>query len=215
VSGPRQIKEMLQGHFGVPEVPQKRSVMDELIMTILSQNTTDINRNRAFQALKARYRSWHEILESSPEELAEVIRPAGLAPTKSRRIWNILENFPDGKGSFLDRICDLPGDEALLRLKEIKGVGPKTAACVLLFSCGMPAFPVDTHVYRVCGRMGLLEEGTGRDKAHQVLSGYFHPEDYLEVHLNLIQLGRKICRPKKPGCQLCPFGDMCPSSNSL
>ncbi|GBE14803.1 ultraviolet N-glycosylase/AP lyase [bacterium BMS3Abin14] len=188
--------------------------MDELILTILSQNTNDRNRDRAFSALVERFPRWSDVLSSSREDLEKAISPAGLGPTKSRRIWRILVDILDpeggngGKG--LGNLCHLSRDDARERLTSLKGVGPKTAACVLLFSCGIPAFPVDTHIFRVCRRLGILDPGADRVRAHKILEQFFLEKDYLDVHLNMIRLGREICRPRKPLCPACPFGEDCP-----
>ena len=208
---PDLIRSRLRDQFGVPERPRARPPLDELVLTILSQNTNDRNRDRAFDAMKTRFPNWREVLESSPEELEAVIAPAGLGRTKSRRIWAILEEVNSGTLD-VDGLCDLSREMALELLTGLKGVGPKTAAWVLLFSCRMPAFPVDTHVFRVCGRLGLLAPGTDRVKAHAVLEEYFDDRDFLEIHLNIIRLGRQICRARSPACGLCTLSDVCPAS---
>ena len=186
--------------------------MDELILTVLSQNTNDRNRDRAFDSLRARFPEWGEVLKSSPDELESVIAHAGLGHTKSRRIWAILDAALVREEIAFDGFGSLPREEALNSLLGLDGVGPKTAACVLLFSCGISAFPVDTHIYRVCGRLGLLPTGTDRVKAHEVLGAFFDEKEYLEIHLNIIKLGRQICRPRRPLCGDCPFDEACPSS---
>ncbi|NOY87676.1 MAG: endonuclease III [Deltaproteobacteria bacterium] len=213
--GPTYIPTRLNDWFGTPDPPPKRSPLDELILTILSQNTNDRNRDRAFSALVERFPHWKDVLSSSREELEKVISPAGLGPTKSRRIWRILLDIPgpDGEndGESLGDICHLSREEARERLTSLKGVGPKTAACVLLFSCGIPAFPVDTHIFRVCRRLGILKPGVDRVKAHWILEQFFYEKDYLDVHLNMIRLGREICRSRNPLCPGCPLGEVCPS----
>lgn len=205
------IVRKLRERFGVPPPPQQRPPLDELILTILSQNTNDRNRDRAYTSLRDRYPTWDRILDSSREELEAAISVAGLGPTKSRRIRNILQVLADREEGYLERLCRLDREEAFRRLMDLEGVGPKTAACVLLFSCGVAAFPVDTHIYRVARRLKILVNNEDRVKAHSVLEEYFRPEDYLEVHLNLITLGRRICRPRSPRCPECPLGEYCPS----
>lgn len=203
------IRVRLHERYGVPAEPPRLEPLDELVRTILSQNTNDRNRDTAYRALQGRFRGWEEVLEVSVEELAGIIAPAGLGPTKSRRIHDILRQiYEEGERDLLD-LCTLPGEVAMRRLLSIKGVGPKTAACVLLFSCRYPVFPVDTHIYRVAGRLGLLPDGADRVKAHEVLGKTFPPEHYLELHLNMIRLGREVCRPSKPLCGECPMGDVC------
>ncbi|TNF49237.1 hypothetical protein EP232_01640 [bacterium] len=206
------VKSALREKFGIPGLPRERPPLDELILTILSQNTNDRNRDRAYTSLKSRFPKWENILKSTPGELQAAIATAGLGHTKSTRIWNILEAALVKKEIVFDKLCSLSRQEALNSLLALDGVGPKTAACVLLFSCGIPAFPVDTHIYRVCGRLGLLPSGTDRVKAHTVLATFFHEEDYLEVHLNIIKLGRQICKPRRPLCRECPLEDVCPST---
>ncbi len=206
---PEVVINRLRSRFGIPNPPPGRPPVDELICTILSQNTSDRNRDRAFRSLKDRFPTWGMVLDSSVGELEEVIAPAGLGPTKSKRIWDILHSADTLDA--LERICEHSREDGLALLTGLKGVGPKTAACVLLFSCGVPAFPVDTHVFRVAGRLGILDNGEDRVRAHAVLEGYFDSRDYLEGHLNIIKLGRVICRPRRPLCQECPLADYCPS----
>jgi len=188
--------------------------LDELIRTILSQNTNDLNRDRAFSALKARCPELRDALDLPFGELAKIIGPAGLGPTKSRRILDLLgEIYGDGRTGLPD-LCSMHPRESFKYLTGFKGVGPKTASCVLLFSCGVPLFPVDTHIFRIGRRLGLIPAGADRARAHDVLGEIFRPKHYLEVHLNLIRLGREVCRPGKPDCGLCPLEQACPSSGT-
>jgi len=197
----------------MPLKPVRRKPLDELVRTILSQNTNDRSRDRAYQALQSRFNGWEEVLEVPVEELAAIIAPAGLGPTKSRRIHDILKQvYKDGDRDLLD-LCAQPKQQAMERLLSIRGVGPKTASCVLLFSCGHPVFPVDTHIYRVAGKLGLLPGGADRAKAHEILGNLIRQEHYLELHLNIIRLGREVCRPSKPQCEECPINDICPSAS--
>lgn len=211
---PESIRMKLRDRFGMPALPEKLPPLDELIKTILSQNTNDRNRDYAFDALKDHFPRWVDILSSAPGELEGIIAPAGLASTRSQTIRNLLSRiYSDGRENFPD-LCTMDPGEAFGSLVSIKGVGPKTASCVLLFSCGLPAFPVDTHIHRVAGRLGLLPEKADRLKAHNVLGNFFAAPHYLEVHLNLIRLGREICRPRKPGCSSCPLNEVCPAGGS-
>jgi len=213
--GADQVQARLHERYGVPARPRRLAPLDELLLTILSQNTNDRNRDTAFRALKERFRSWEEVLGVSVEMLTAIIAPAGLGPTKSRRIHDLLRQiYENGDRDLLD-LCALPAEEAREKLLSIKGVGPKTAACVLLFSCQHPAFPVDTHIYRAAGRLGLLPDGADRLKAHEVLGSVFAPEHYLEIHLNLIRLGREVCRPSRPLCGECAMVDICPSAYTM
>ncbi|UCF88639.1 MAG: endonuclease III [bacterium] len=208
-AGADLIRERLHTRYGLPAQPPRLAPLDELVRTILSQNTNDRNRDTAYRALKDRFGSWKEVLQVSRSELAGIISPAGLGPTKSRRIRDILSGIYEKGERDLLKLCSLPPREALERLLALKGVGPKTAACVLLFSCGHPAFPVDTHIHRIAGRLGLLPEGADRHRAHERLGDLFPQEHYLELHLNLIRLGREVCRPNKPLCPACPIQDLC------
>jgi endonuclease-3 len=209
---PDWVQTGLRNRFNIPVAPRKSPPLDELIKTILSQNTNDRNRDRAFHALKTEYAKWKDLVGSSPGELTRIIAPAGLGPTKSKRILDLINLiYLNGQDDLVD-LCRMNHSEAYQRLMSIKGVGPKTASCVLLFSCGFPAFPVDTHIYRVTGRLGLLPKGAGRIRAHEILGRFFKPEHYLELHLNLVRLGREICKARKPDCRTCPLEKACPSA---
>ena len=170
---------------------------------------TDGNRDRAFNALKKRFSDWKDILSSPPGELESIIAPAGLGMTRGRTIRDLLSRvFGDGDGSLPDLEAMEP-DQAQKALTSIRGVGPKTAACVLLFSYRIPAFPVDTHIHRVARRLGLIPEKADRVQAQRILAEMFAPADYLEIHLNLIRLGREICRPRRADCPSCPLRSGC------
>ena len=213
---PTTIRNKLRKNYGIPEKRTKRPVLDELIVTILSQNTTDVNRDRAYRALRNRYSTWEDAFHGNIEDLEEAISPAGLGPTKSIWIMQVLERaWEEGNCSGFDNLNTVPREDARSFLLSLPGVGPKTAACVLLFSCGIPAFPVDTHVFRVCGRLGLLPEKAARGKAHDVLEEFFPEADYLEIHLNIIKLGRTLCRPSNPLCTECPLSGECACRNKL
>jgi endonuclease-3 len=184
--------------------------LDELISTILSQNTNDTNRDRAFSSLKERFPTWEDVRDADVKEIIEVIRTAGLANQKGPRIKNILEQIEDQRGSLnLDFLSYMPPEEAREWLLQFKGVGEKTAAIVLLFSLDKPAFPVDTHIYRVTGRLGIRPEKMNPDTAHHYLASLFSPETYYSAHLNIIRLGREICTARNPDCPCCPLRDIC------
>jgi len=184
--------------------------LSELISTILSQNTSDVNRDRAWERLKDRFPTWESVLAADPAELAEAIRPGGLADIKAPRIQEALRAIKRERGEFtLDFLADMDAHEAKRWLTSLNGVGPKTAAIVLLFSLGKPAFPVDTHVHRVSRRLGLIAPKTSREKAHDVLEELLPPEIYFTFHLNLIAHGREVCKSQQPRCTACVLREHC------
>ena len=205
-----EIHQTLLDTFGYPEWPSPMPPMDQLVSTILSQNTNDTNRDRAFLALCRRFSSWEEVRDAEPETVIEAIRPAGLANQKGPRIQEVLREITRQRGSLdLDFLSGLPPEQALSWLLSFKGVGPKTASIVMLFSFGKPAFPVDTHIYRVTGRLGLRPARMSVEQAHGFLAELFPSDTYYVLHLNLIRLGREICRARKPNCPICPLRQVC------
>jgi endonuclease-3 len=205
-----QIHQALLDYFGYPEWPNPVPPLDHLISTILSQNTNDINRDRAFLALRRRFSTWEEVRDAEPESVIEVIRPAGLANQKGPRIQEVLREITRQRGALnLDFLSGIPPTQALSWLQSFKGVGPKTASIVLLFSFGKPAFPVDTHIYRVTGRLGLRPARMSVEQAHVFLADLFPVDTYYALHLNLIRLGRQICQARKPDCPSCPLQQVC------
>ena len=202
-----QILEMTYGeHLWEPH----HRPVAELVNTILSQNTNDHNRDLAFAALRDRYPSWEAVRDAPLDELIATIRPAGLAPTKAPRIQGALRRITAARGEIaLDFLQELPLEAARNWLIDIKGVGPKTAAIVLLFALGRPAFPVDTHVHRVSQRLGLIPTHTSREKAHLLLEELVPSHLYYPLHLELIEHGRAICQARQPRCALCPLYEYC------
>jgi endonuclease-3 len=186
--------------------------VSELVLTILSQNTADTNSFRAFTALRARYASWSEVLVAPTDELEEVLRPGGLAPTKSRRIQAVLAEVLDAThGSWdLSFLGEWPLEDARQWLIELPGIGRKTAAIMLLFGFGRPALPVDTHVHRVALRLGLIPPRTDVERAHDLLEAALRPDEMYPFHVELIRHGRDTCRAPRPICGLCPLTDVCP-----
>ena len=181
-----------------------------LVLTILSQNTNDVNRDRAFEYLRERFPTWEAVRDAPPEALVEAVRPAGLAPTKAPRIQAALQRVTAEQGEIsLDFLASLPLEEARAWLLSLPGVGPKTAAIVLLFALGRPAFPVDTHIHRVTRRLGLIPDRTSREKAHKLLEQLVPPEIYYSFHLNLIAHGRAVCHARNPACGRCILRDEC------
>jgi len=205
-----QVHRRLLGFYGQPTLRNPLSPLDELVSTILSQNTNDTNRDRAFESLRARFPIWEAVRDAEPDTVIEAIRPAGLANQKGPRIQRVLREITVERGALdLVFLREMPLEEARAWLMKFKGVGPKTAAIVLLFSLGRPAFPVDTHIYRVTGRIGLRPERMSVEEAHVHLERLFPPDTYYAAHLNIIRLGREICAARKPDCLICPLKDIC------
>jgi endonuclease-3 len=196
--------------YGEPIWRTPLPAIDELVSTILSQNTNDINRDRGFNALRAKFPTWEAVRDANAEDVIAAIKPAGLANQKGPRIQQVLRAISEERGALnLDFLADLPVEEARAWLTKFNGVGPKTAAIVLCFSLNMPAFPVDTHIYRVSGRTGLRSEKMTVEQAHPHLESVFPPETYYAAHLNIIRLGREICGARKPICPQCPIIKLC------
>jgi endonuclease III len=196
--------------FGEPDWGPPMAPVDELVSTILSQNTSDLNRDRAYTSLRKRFPSWEQVRDARPADVIDVIRVGGLANQKGPRIQAVLREISAERGSLdLSFLSDMPLEEARRWLTGFHGVGPKTAAIVLQFSLGRPAFPVDTHIYRVTGRIGLRPLKMSVEQAHVHLEKLFKPEQYYAGHLNLIRLGRQVCHPRKPDCPHCPVRDVC------
>jgi endonuclease III len=208
---PAEIIELLAPVYGRPRQMPSHDPLSELILTVLSQNTADTNSGRAFVQLLRRYPSWDAIADAPLDELIATIQPGGLAPQKSPRIQAILravrERSPDWDLGFLET---MPLEEARAWLRALPGVGPKTVACVLLFSLGRPALPVDTHVERVSKRLGLIPEKATADQAHTLLEALVDPADYYPFHMLLIKHGRRTCAARRPACERCPLL-VCPS----
>jgi endonuclease-3 len=196
--------------YGLPHWSPTAPPVDELVATIISQNTADVNTERAFASLQAAFPNWTAVMDAPVEEVAEAIRTAGLANQKAPRIQEALRTIERERGELsLDFLRDMPVAEAEAWLTQIKGVGRKTAAIVLLFAMGRAAFPVDTHVHRVTGRLGLIPAGLSADKAHDRLAALGKPDTYYPMHINLILHGRAVCRARVPHCERCPLTDLC------
>ncbi len=205
-----KIHETLLKAFGEPTWRNLLPPIDELVSTILSQNTNDVNRDRAFNSLRAKFPTWEAVRDAKTEDIVNAIRPAGLANQKGPRIQQVLRVISEERGNLdLSFLKDLPLEEARAWLTKFNGVGPKTAAIVLLFSLRRPAFPVDTHIYRVTGRTGLRPEKMTVEQAHPYLESLFPLETYYAAHLNIIRLGREICHARKPDCPKCPISKLC------
>lgn len=199
--------------YGIKVPPVLRpDPLDELILTVLSQNTNDRNRDGAYTELRRRFPRWEEVAQAPVPRIAAAIRGGGLAHQKAGRIKEMLRLIKAREGRLeLKRVCDLPLSEAMEYLLTMKGVGEKTAACVLLFSCGKPVFPVDTHILRVAKRLKLIEERTTAAAAHQVMGELVPAELVYSLHLNMIEHGRARCHPRKPECTDCCLRTRCRS----
>jgi endonuclease-3 len=206
----REVYRRLMKAYGTPRWRNPLPPLDELISTILSQNTNDVNRDRAFQSLKQHFSSWEEVRDADPLQVIDAIRSAGLANQKGPRIQSILRAITEQRGELdLEFLRPLEPTEVQKWLLQFKGVGPKTAAIVMQFSLDMPAFPVDTHIYRVSGRLGLRASNINAEAAHKVLTDLFPPQTYYAAHLNLIRHGREVCHSRKPECDKCTLQDLC------
>lgn len=210
----RQVEIGLEAHYGKPTPHPPLPPLDELVLTILSQNTNDRNRDVAFAALRAQYANWEAVRDAPLPEVIVAIRPAGLANQKGAQIQAILQAITAERGTLdLAFLSDLPVGEARAWLTRFKGVGPKTAAIVLLFSLGKPAFPVDTHVHRITERLGLRPARMSADAAHlhfeRLLPDDILAADCYSIHINLIRLGREVCRARRPDCPNCPLQGLC------
>jgi len=205
-----KIHERLLEVYGNPTWRNPLPAIDELVSTILSQNTNDINRDRAFNGLRGKFANWEAVRDAPTQDVIDAIRPAGLANQKGPRIQQVLRAITEERGNLdLNFLKDLPLEEARAWLTKFNGVGPKTAAIVLLFSLDRAAFPVDTHIYRVTGRTGLRPAKMTVERAHVHLEKLFPPETYYAAHLNLIRLGREVCHPRRPDCPQCPVKKLC------
>lgn len=183
---------------------------EELILTVLSQNTNDLNRDRAFDSLRSKFSGWGEIAAARASSIGSAIKVGGLANIKSKRIKKILRQIGDRSENYsISFINDMADNEAWNYLMSFEGVGPKTASCVMMFSLGRNFMPVDTHVHRVSGRLGIIPKGMSAEAAHDWFRDLKPPVSVYQLHLNLIQHGRSICRPARPKCNECGLSKYC------
>lgn len=200
----------LEATYGLPDPHGLDDPLDELILTILSQSTTNVNSGRAFASLKQRFPAWESARRARPASIARAIESGGLANVKSITIKNILNEVKRRRGALdLRFLRDASLAEARDFLVSLKGVGPKTAACVLLFSCDQAIFPMDTHIFRVTRRLGLVPERASDEQAHQLMDALVPTGKHYSLHVNLIRHGRALCRPQNPKCERCPLIDHC------
>ncbi|HET8946885.1 MAG TPA: endonuclease III [Candidatus Polarisedimenticolia bacterium] len=202
--------DALEARYGRPRLHRRLDPLSELVLTILSQHTSDTNRDRAFADLRARFGTWEEVADAPRPAIERAIRKGGLARTKSAVIRDVLRHVRAERGVMsLDHLKEQPMEEGRRWLLGLRGVGAKTAACVLLFSCGQPAFPVDTHVHRIARRLGWIPERASAEEAHLLLEAAIPPRRRLAAHVNFITLGRELCRARRPACPECPLRRHC------
>jgi endonuclease III len=207
------IRDRLRQAYGRPRLRPHRQPVDELILTVLSQNTNDRNRDVAYMRLRERFPSWEAVRRAPEDEVEEAIRPGGISRIKANRIQAILDDLD---GDELEWMADAPMERGRERLVALPGIGRKTAACVLLFSYGIPDVPVDTHVFRVGWRLGLWPEKSKLEDAHDLLTSLADDgDDAYEIHTNLLRHGRRICTARAPQCERCPLLSLCPYGKAL
>lgn len=206
-----QVAGILEETMGIPRRENPLPPLDNLILTVLSQNTNDRNRDIAYQRLRDRFPSWEAVMRAAGEEIVEAIRPAGLANQKGQRIQEILQWIQKQYGALdLDCLCDMDPQVAMETFCKLKGIGVKTMAVVLTFSCGKDIFPVDTHVHRLCRRIGLVPADTKTaEKTFELMQSRVPTGKAFSFHINLINHGRSICKARKPLCEQCPLTGFC------
>ena len=207
----KYIVQNLERAYGVPENRWAGSdLLDMLVSVVLSQATSDTNSRRTFAELKRRYPTWDAALRAREASIAAAIKSGGLANQKARVIKNLLRQIREERGSLdLSFVAEMPNAEAAKYLSRFGGVGPKTVACALLFACGKEVFPLDTHIFRVLRRVGLVPAKCSDARAHELLNRVVPAGKFYSFHVNLIRHGRKICRPRDPLCERCPIVEYC------
>ncbi|MDZ7725642.1 MAG: endonuclease III [candidate division KSB1 bacterium] len=208
--------DALETQFGVPKYKGRGNPLDSLIKTILSQSTNDRNRDTAYDRLKQRFPAWKDVMNAPRSEVVDAIRPAGLSNQKSERIQDVLKWIEGKYGSLnIDVICDQNPDEVIETLLPLKGIGIKTISVVLMFTCGVDIFPVDTHVHRLCRRLEFVPPRASAEKTYYQMQPLVPEGRSYSFHMNLLKLGRSICRARRPRCAECPLQAFCPSAFSF
>lgn len=211
----RWVHRRLLEHYGRPHWPSNYEPLEELVGTILSQHTSDVNSERAYSALRQTFASWEEVRDAPVHEIVAAIRAGGLAVVKAQRIQAVLRTLTNEDGRVeLPDLRVMKHRDAVALLAALPGVGRKTAACVLLFGAHVPALPVDTHVHRVSLRLGLVPPRTSPEATSDALEAALDPRQYYAFHVNLIRLGREICKAPRPNCEICPLQARCASSGA-
>jgi endonuclease-3 len=211
----RRVVRILDDAYGRPVLSPRYPPVDELVYTILSQNTADVNTDRTFAALKARFPRWTDVRDAPAATIEETIALGGLAHTKAPRIKAVLEAVSERTGEpDLSELGEMTDEEAQARLTSLPGIGPKTAACVLLFALERPVMPVDTHVHRVARRLGVIGDKTSAEQAHPELTALAGPKaaDIYAAHVGLVRHGRRVCHARRPACGQCRLAGLCPSA---
>lgn len=206
-----QVAVLLENFIGIPERENVLAPLDNLMLTLLSQNTNDVNRDKAYHTLRSRFPTWNDVMEADVKDVAQAIRIAGLANQKSQRMQEILRWIHRQYGALnLECICEMDPQEVIEAFCQLKGIGIKTISVVLAFSCGVDIFPVDTHVHRLCNRIGLVKPQTkAAEKTFEQMQDRVPEGKAFSFHINLIQHGRTICRARKPLCDQCPLQRLC------
>jgi len=211
-----QILRLLSAEYGKRKLRSRQSPVSVLVQTILSQNTSDRNSGPAFEQLLASFGSWEDMADASAGAISNFIKAGGLGVVKAGYIKQALQEIRRKRGDFdLDFLNQMSVDEARDWLRQLPGVGMKTASCVLLFSLGMPALPVDTHVFRVAKRLGLVGSMVSVEQAHGLLEDVVAPQDVYRFHVLLIEHGRRTCKAQRPHCSQCVLRTLCPSCEGL
>jgi len=209
--GIREVQRRLRAHQGSFKPKPQLPVIDEVVATVLSQHTSDVNSERAFARLKERFPAWEQVADAPATQVADAIRCGGIADQKARRIQQILAAIEDREGHIgLDRLHDLDDAAVEAYLTSLPGVGPKTSACVLAFSMNRAAFPIDTHVHRIVTRLGWIRAGVTAEQAHRILAPLVPPGIRYDLHIALVTHGRTVCRAQRPDCGRCVLRDLCP-----
>ena len=210
---PELVQKRLNAIYGPIHWRPRMIALDELIFTVLTQHTSDLNAERSYDALRKAMPTWASVIEAETQKIADAIHHGGLANQKSERIQKILIEILHRLGHFeLEFLSELPLEEARSWLTSLPGVGPKTAAVVMAFSLKMPAFPVDTHILRVSKRLGLIGRKVSADQAHPIMENMIPSDNRYDMHVLLITHGRQICKARVPQCGRCPLDQECPAS---
>lgn len=205
-----RVTAALERFFGIPVRESILDPLNNLMLTILSQNTNDKNRDQAYSRLKEKFPTWQEVMMADVREIEDAIRPGGLAKQKSERIQNILQWIQHECGTLnLDFLCHENSDRIIEKFCQLKGIGIKTITVVLMFSCGVDVFPVDTHVHRLCRRLGFVPDKATAEKTFWLMRPIVPHGKSFSLHINFLKLGRTICLARKPKCEACPIAKYC------